>query len=233
MKSVVSSIIVVLALMLCPVRFGMAVPPPDSPVALVSKVVLDVALKESGKEWQQAKRGEMLVSGDKVKTGEKSLAIIKFKDNSFLRVRENTELSVTGEMKGNSFSKSVDVRSGAVGFNIQKQEEDEEFRFSSPTSVASIRGTGGLFSALDTVDVLTVIDGNVSLMNTRSRSNLDVSAGFTAFSGYSGTIVKRESTTEERTAAENAAKATTQKKRLEIPLEGRGNQKTLYIEYEE
>jgi Na+/H+-translocating membrane pyrophosphatase len=53
-----------------------ALPPAASSVALLSKVVLDVSRKEEGGDWQNAKKGETLASGDKVKTGMKSVAII-------------------------------------------------------------------------------------------------------------------------------------------------------------
>ena len=40
-----------------------------NPVALLSKVILDVLKKESGKNWEKATRGQTLASGDMVRTG--------------------------------------------------------------------------------------------------------------------------------------------------------------------
>ncbi|MBI4534909.1 MAG: FecR domain-containing protein, partial [Ignavibacteriae bacterium] len=102
-----------------------ATPPAEHTVAFVSKVILDVTRKVEGKDWSKATRGEILTSGDRVRTGDKSLAVIKFKDNSLVRVREKSELVVTGEVKDNAFSKSVDLKNGAVGFNIKTQKADE------------------------------------------------------------------------------------------------------------
>ena len=62
-------------------RRGETVGAPNSSVAVVSKVILDVQHKEIDKSWEQARRGETLASGDRVKTGEKSIAVVKFKDN--------------------------------------------------------------------------------------------------------------------------------------------------------
>jgi len=56
-----------------------------APIGLLSKVILEVLRKESGKSWENAMRGQTLASGDMVRTGPKSLAIIKFKDNSLVR----------------------------------------------------------------------------------------------------------------------------------------------------
>ena len=53
-----------------------------------------------------------------VRTGEGALAIIKFKDNSLVRLRERSELTVTGTQTGNTMSKSVEVQTGVVGFNV-------------------------------------------------------------------------------------------------------------------
>jgi len=216
-------------LVLC--QTASALPPAAGSVALLSKVVLDVTRKEENKGWQNAKKGETLASGDKVKTGVRSVAIIKFKDNSLVRVRELTELTVTGSMNGSAFSKSVEMKSGVVGFNIKKQQVGEEFRFSSPTSVASIRGTGGSFTLGDT---LVVIEGAIEFENTISSTLVNVLAGFTGISNPDGTITTRPSTPEEKAAAEEAARAGEQDNRLEFDLQdGRGNSKRLKIDYKD
>ncbi len=203
-----------------------------SSVGLVSKVVLDVTKKDLDRDWQKAERGEMLSSGDRVKTGEKSLAVIKFKDNSLVRVRERSELTVTGAVSGAAFSKSVNVDNGGVGFNIRKQQADEEFRFTSPTSVASIRGTGGLFTSASQSDTLIVTDGLVNFLNKISSESVDVPAGFTGISNSDGSIVRRVSTADEHRIALEAARASDQDNRLEFEFRDRqGERKQLKIDY--
>lgn len=210
------------------------VPPIASPVALISKVILDVTRKEEGKDWQNAKKGETLSSGDRVKTGKKSVAVVKFKDNSLVRVRELTELTVTGATDGSAFSKQVEMKSGVVGFNIKKQQPGEEFRFSSPTSVASIRGTGGSFTANTLSDTLIVTEGVIEFKNTISSNVVSVLAGFTGISNPDGTIATRPSTPEEKAAAEQAARVSDQDNKLEFELrDGKGNSKKLKIDYKD
>lgn len=233
MKSLTYIVLMALAAGLLPPTTAAAVPPAGPTIALVSKVILDVTRKEEGKDWQKAKRGETLASGDKVKTGDQSVAVIKFKDNSLVRVRERTELTVTGTVHGSAFSKSVNIQKGVVGFNVQKQRPDEEFRFSSPTSVASIRGTGGALT-ISLSDTLVVTEGVVRLTNNVSSESVDVGAGFTGISNPDGTISSRPSTPGERAAAENAARATERDNRLEFELrDGQGNSKRLIIDYKE
>jgi len=211
-----------------------AYPPANASIALVSKVVLDVKRKELEKDWEIAKRGETLSSGDRVRTGEKSIAIIKFKDNSLVRVRERSELTVTGETRGSSFSKNVNIEGGVVGFNIRKQKKDEEFRFTSPTSVASIRGTGGLFRAHESADTLTVVEGSVLLTNNISTNSVLVRAGFTGISNPDGTIQTRPATNEELAAAQNASSLSEQDNKLEIELrDNQGDRKELKIDFQE
>ncbi|MFN0157739.1 MAG: FecR domain-containing protein [Bacteroidota bacterium] len=229
MKTFSLGLLLITVTLLVPV---IAAEPPTGSVALVSKVILDVSRKESDKTWQTAKRGETLSTGDKVKTGEKSLAVIKFKDNSLVRVRERSELTVTGEVNRGAFSKSVNMEKGVVGFNIKKQQTDEEFRFTSPTSVASIRGTGGQFTSSAAADTLTVIEGLVRLTNKLSSEFVDVGAGFTGISNPNGSVEARPATPEEQQAALEASKISDQENRLEFEFrDGQGNRKMLKIEY--
>ncbi len=202
-------------------------------VGLISKVIQDVSHKQIDKDWEKAQKGEALVSGDRVKTGERSIAIIKFLDNSLVRVRELSELTVSGKMDGGAFLKSVDLQNGVVGFSIQKQRPQEEFQFSSPTSVASIRGTGGLFSTSDSSDTLTVIEGTIAFTNKFSGNSVDIGAGFTGISNPNGTLQNRPATRAELMAAEEAAGSGSLKK-LELDLrDNQGKSKKLHIDIKE
>lgn len=204
---------------------------PATPVGLFSKVILDVTHKAAGKTWVKATRGQTLSSGDMVRTGVKSLAVIKFKDNSLVRLRERSELTVTGTMQGNTFSKSVEIQTGVIGFSVEKQKSGEEFRFTSPTSVASIRGTMGVFLAAAQVDTVVMTDGALQLLNRVSSRSVDVRAGFTGISARDGTIFTRPSTAAERRLAQDAQRDQ-QSQRLEIDLQGRdGKSSRLRIEY--
>ncbi len=208
--------------------------PPATTIATVSKVISDVSRKEATKDWQKAKPGELLRTGDRVRTGDRSIAIIKFKDNSLVRVRSQSELAVTGTQKGTSFSKSVDVDRGGIGFNIAKQRPEEEFRFTSPTSVASIRGTGGEYIAANDGDTLIVLNGNVSFTNKKSGNAVDVGEGFTGLSHPDGSISSRPSTDDEKKSAQEALRTGDQPMKLEFDLrDGEGKARNLHIDYKQ
>jgi len=231
MKRFCVPLVLVLAVLLCAPGAAAAPPPAGPAIALLSKVILEVVRKEAGKNWEKAVRGQTLASGDMLRTGPGALAIIKFKDNSLVRLREKSELTVTGKQSGNTLSKSVEITTGVVGFNVQKQRAGEEFRFTSPTSVASIRGTAGMFRSTSGADTLTVTEGTVLLTNRRSSRSADVASGFTGLSNGDGTLQVRPSTpAEQRTALE--ALRDDQRKRLEIELrDPQGKTNRLKIEY--
>ena len=202
-------------------------------IGLISKVIQDVTRRVSGQEWEKATRGQTLASGDMVKTGAKSFAVLKLKDNSLLRLREESEVVVTGTLRGKEFSKSIQVRQGVVGFNIKKQGPDEQFRFSSPTSVASVKGTGGVLR-VNGADTLTVVEGLVSLTNSLSNTSVDVPAGYTGISRPDGTVESRVSTAAELSAAEDATRTGDEPRQLKLELKNsQGQQKDLIIDFKE
>ncbi len=222
-----------LAIWTCPVRAG-NLPAEEPAVATVSKVISDVTRKEADKEWQKARPGELLRNGDRVRTGDRSIAIIKFKDNSLIRLRALSELTVTGTQAGNAFSKSVDIDRGGVGFTIAKQHPDEEFRFTSPTSVASIRGTGGQYIVTDGGDTLIVLTGTISFSNRKSGNVVTVEAGFTGLANPDGSITSRPSTDDEKKSAAESVRTGDQPMNLEFDLrDGEGKARDLHIDYKQ
>jgi hypothetical protein len=202
-------------------------------VGLVSKAILDVTRLPVDGEWSKAERGQPLVAGDRLRTGNRSFAIIKFNDNSMVRIREESEVALTATKDGAAFSKQVDVRSGGVGFEVTRQRAGEEFRFSTPTSVASIRGTAGALSTGE-ADTLVLLNGVASYRNVFSSRQVNVTDGITAIARRDGTIEMRPSTREERQAAETAAKTGDRPQQLKLELRNSdGEVKDLIIDYKE
>jgi len=149
-------------------------------------------------------------------------------------VRAESELTVTGSMTGSAFSKAVELDAGAVGFNVAKQQTGEEFRFTSPTSVASIRGTGGQFICGAGTDTLTVLNGTVTLFNNSSSRSIDVGAGYTGISDRDGNLFSRLATDDEKRSAEDAIRTGDQPMKLEFELrDGEGRTKNLRIDFKQ
>lgn len=167
------------------------------PIATVFKPVGTVEYQTSGKDWAKATPAIPLYPGDRVRTGANSFVIIKFLENSILRVQQKSEITINGEISADKeFSKNVNVRYGQLGFNVQKHE-NEKFEFTTPTSVASIRGTQGSLTSTDSSFKLILGSGVVIVTNLFSNQNVTVNGGQSATSLANGHIEVKQATPEE------------------------------------
>lgn len=110
-------------------------------VAIVIKAKGEVTVKnkQTGKSIK-ARRGTRLNDGDKVSTGKKGRVAVKFiDDNSLLRIRPNSTCLIQAKKEKNSIIKNIFVEFGSIFSSITKQRS--MFRVSTPTSVASVKGT--------------------------------------------------------------------------------------------
>lgn len=165
-----------------------ALTPPS--VGVLTKVIQKVEYKsvEDG-NWDKAELGGILYDGDEVRTGNRSLALLKFLDNSLLRVRENSIVTIYGTKENSQLNKNTFIQQGQVGFEVSKQE-GEEFKFTTPTGVASIRGTSGFFEVpADGSMLLYVDEGLVEIESQRgSKASGSVGAGQVARINTSGDL---------------------------------------------
>ena len=206
--------------------------PAPTPIALVMKVVPSVEKKSAAVDWKGAQKGDQLNPGDQVRTGKTGLAILRFLDKSIVRVREQSVVTLNGDPSSGTYAKVVDLHDGGVGFDIRKQV-NEQFRFTSPTSVASIRGTQGLFTGYQNNDTLVVVVGLVNLKNLPGNKNIDVPAGYIGFSGADGSLTSRPATVDElRFATFAATGGSPGELNLELK-DTKGNKKDLRIKFKQ
>jgi hypothetical protein len=167
MKKINFPLVVIMLVAFAAANFAGKNPSKEAPIAIVMKIVKDVNFKK-GEEgaWTAIKIGQALATGDEIKTGAKSLALIKFTDNSILRVRENCTIKIYADKNNKQVSKNTYIGKGDVNFEVTKQQ-NEEFQFTTPTMVASIRGTKGLIGVEDDgSSSLLVEEGSVDFMST-------------------------------------------------------------------
>jgi len=110
-------------------------------IAVVVKLRGDVSVTR-GKSFKsfQAKKGQILEDGDMLATGEDSFCAIKFLDDkSLLRIREKSNCTIEGKREGRSIVKNVFAEVGAFFFSLFGQPKG--FKTTTPTSVASVKGT--------------------------------------------------------------------------------------------
>lgn len=175
-----------------------------TPVALVRKVVKDVKHENIEKQVNDAKPGTPLLDGELVKTGFKSLALVKFLDGSLIRVRENSSLTVHGKKEGQKQVANTIIHSGELNFDVQKQEEDE-FKFTTPTGIASIRGTSGNIQVGEEETTFLLETGRVELEATQGEKGTGtLTPGKFAKIGTDGKIVIGDLTDEQKMKLRNA-----------------------------
>jgi hypothetical protein len=197
----------------------------DAPVAIIMKVIKDVSIKKGAGNWIPAKMGLPLSTTDEIKTGDKSLALIKFTDNSILRVRENSTLKIFADKNNGALSKNTYIDQGKVGFHVTKQQ-DEEFKFTTPTMVASIRGTGGELQVFSDSTLLILGEGIVDILARKGSGGTGtVHAGEHMTVDSQGNIVLYTNTDKEKNELGNSEKSNI--KRLVIKT----NRGDLIIEY--
>lgn len=86
-----------------------------------------------------AKKDSPIGEGDTIKTGEKSVAIIQFEnDSASVEIQENAEFSIN---KFNEKEQELASTKGNFWIKAKKRNKESNFNVVMPTSVAGIRGT--------------------------------------------------------------------------------------------
>jgi len=203
--------------------------------AVLVKVVNNVEKGTPTKGYTKAIRFEQLRDGYDVKTEAKSLAVIKFVDNSKLVVREKSIATIQGKMQGKEIlDRSVHMTKGNIKFQVTKGEK-EQFRFTSPISVASIRGTSGDWGQTDSLTQYVMLTGILNLLNLNSNRSEDVGAGQTGITDINGNLFVRPSTNNEKEGAEKDDEDEG-KTGHELRIRGEdkdGNERTIILKWEE
>lgn len=204
-------------------------------VAVVKKAYNDVQKISSGGKTEKAQVSTPLFSEEKLKTGRKAFALVKFtEDNSIIRIREQALLTIKGDGPRNSTLKEAYLENGGIGFDIVKQRNTQQFQLTSPTSVASIRGTKGKWCRGEHSDTLVLIEGKVLLKNRLSNREIEINGGETGISNDDGTVEKHLATDFELADALRFASADESRRLLKIEMKDpRGTRRTLKLDYAE
>ncbi len=111
------------------------------PVAVVIKARGKVYLvKGNSKKGHPIKRGQRLLPGEAILTKSKSFVIVKFIDNGgIVRIQSNSFCRFDGKVTKRSLNKNVFLQVGTIFSKVFKNKGG--FRVTTPTSVASVKGT--------------------------------------------------------------------------------------------
>jgi len=201
-------------------------------IAVATKVKGSVDLMKVGKkEFLALRAGTILGDGDKIRTGKSGFtAVIFIDDKSILKIKEDSEVVITGQRTAASISKKINMDGGTIRATISKQNTD--FVIQTPTSVASVKGTDfWMISDPFLGDQIIGIEGLISLVNIETGQEIDVSEGMTGNSTLDGQVTMTE--TDPATIPEDPDAAPEGPSEIRIYLEGpNGEQKVLIIEYQ-
>lgn len=152
-------------------------------VAVVLKVKNDVRQRAaSSAEWKPAGKGQPLVAGHELRSGEDSFCALVFRDDqSLLKITSNTEVTLNAEEAApGRFSKRIWVGVGGIWAKATRQEETT-FEIETPTSVASVKGSSGYdMTNVAGHTTLFVLEGLFSFSNPYGEVLVD--PGFKGFS---------------------------------------------------
>ena len=209
--------------------FSVALP---NKIAVATKVKGPVEIMPIGKKgFSDLEPGTILSDGDKIRTGPSGFtAIIFIDDKSTLKVKDNSEVVITGKRTAASISKKINMDEGTLRATVKKQNTD--FVIQTPTSVASVKGTDfWLVSDPETGDQIIGIEGIVGLVNNESGQEIDVSEGMSGLSTPDGNVGLTE--TDPSSIPDDPSDEIEGPSQVKIYLEGpNGEQKVMIIEYQ-
>ena len=158
-------------------------------IAVAAKVRGKTEHKVSGGDYApNLRRGKQINNKDWVRTKDDGyIALMFIDDKTLLKIRENSELEIKAIRSGAGLEKSIQMSFGKVKAVISPQITGE-FTISTPTSVASVKGTTLWIISTPEGDQIIVTDGTVTVTNNESGETVTVTAGQTATSNPDGTI---------------------------------------------
>ena len=162
---------------------------PSTSVAVLTKVKGNVQVQKSNSEFSLVKAGQLLNHKDLIKTSANAFAVLIYLDDkSMVKLRGNTNLEIQGERIGKSLKKNLEITGGTVRAIVSEQRRGE-FSISSPTSVASVKGTDLWFQSDDEEgDSIFCLEGIVQLINNSSGEIVDLLMNQTGVSTTDGGV---------------------------------------------
>jgi len=206
----------------------------DDKIALTLKARGITQLKRSTEKnfKPNLKVGTSLFSKDHIKTGKNGYVVLVFLDDkSQIKVRENSEMVISGERRQNAISKTISMQFGTLKAEVSPQRKGD-FIIATPTSVASVKGTV-FWVIIDPIigDIFYGVEGSIEVKNNESGATIVVGANETGTSTSKGEVNVEE--TEEGAAPEEEEEEETEPTNLlRFQLQNdQGDMKDVKIEY--
>lgn len=153
---------------------------PSSSIGKVRYTLGEVTVQKKAKNnWNPLRIGLKVREKDLIRTLVESEAGIALSDGSSITIEENTTILFENAVdKQSKNTQTVEIRTGRVFFDVQKQKEGNQFQFKTGTATAAIRGTNGFIEGSDTGTIVSLETGKM-LVTDSSGQTLEVNAGET------------------------------------------------------
>ena len=144
-------------------------------VAAISTLKGLVMVKPVGsRKYIPAYKGQMLKSGEWLKTKQGVFVAIVFLDGSNIKIQQETEVKITSyRMTSKSLRTNLDLNKGQAWSKVADQGAGGEFQITTPTAVASVKGT----------------EFDLKFDNESGETSIVVIEGSVAFAGELGDIL--------------------------------------------
>ncbi|BFN36253.1 FecR domain-containing protein [Fidelibacter multiformis] len=227
MKYIQAFLIILLILTVIPVNAD------NQKLAMVAKTRGEVTFRHEDETAfkNTAKAGTILENGDIIKTGKESfVALIFLDDKSQVKLLENCDLEIRGEKIRNQLNKDLSMNFGELKAEISDQRRGE-FKISTPTSVASVKGTDfWILSDPRLGDKIIGLSGLVELMNQITGYTVSVGPNQTGLSLTNGNV--NVQVTNPNDIPEDIVIDEKELQQLKIQFQNpRGESKNIIIEY--
>ncbi len=135
--------------------------------------------KKAGDSWNPLRIGLKVKSNHLIRTLVESEAGIALSDGSLITIEENTTIRFeTAISNQNESGTTVDLRTGRVFFDVQKQKDGHKFEFKTGSATAAIRGTNGFIES-GREGIIVSLESGKMLVTGRDGKALEVLGGET------------------------------------------------------
>lgn len=130
----------------------------------------------NAEDWQPAEVNTTILSGDRVRTYQKSRAELELEKLDIIRMAPETIIDVVKlyeETKDKKVETKVAVQQGDIWAKVKKKNENSKFDINAPVAVAAITGTVLRMGVnADSTTELKVYNGEVRVTNAPEKMNL-------------------------------------------------------------
>lgn len=145
--------------------------------------------------WIEAKVGQALVSGGRLRTGEDGLAMVKFlRDGSMMRLKPQSNVMFLSEKDKEADKKGTvtKISLGTILFDVKRRSAEESFIVKTPTTVAAVKGTKfWVVVKSDSTTLVVCSEGLVDVMNIFSGNRRETQKDYTAISDLKDVILQK------------------------------------------